>query len=167
MPGRAWMESVKESPPAGAARPRTSTGVRAGNVNRSGAHEGGDRLAEPFSGVLLEEVPGALDRRVLDALRAGNRLLEHRGHAPGDRVLVAEGHEERLVPRAEDVPGVAVGLRLRVVGIGRDEAGHGARARLVRLVGEGRVVGGAHLVRKVGAAPGRDAPRDVELGRLA
>src|ERR1700735_1938341 len=60
--------------------------------------EVGDHGAEPFAGVLLQEVPGTGNHRMDDSRRPRHGLLQHRRHRAGDRIAVAERHQERLVP---------------------------------------------------------------------
>src|SRR5207248_8083393 len=57
----------------------------------------GDDARERLAAVLLQEVPAAGDGRVRLPVRARDRVLEQAVAAAGDRILVAEGGEERPV----------------------------------------------------------------------
>src|SRR5205807_4099028 len=80
-----------------------------------------------------------------------------------DRVRVAEGGEEGLLPAAEHLPRPTVRRRRRVVGRGRDEEREAPRPCLVTLVGKGRVVGGDDFRRKLGDAAAQDDAPDRQL----
>src|SRR5581483_1129843 len=97
-----------------------SAKTRDGGSRRPG-EEVDDDPAEHLPPILLEEVPGARDRRVRLARRAGHRLLEEPVPPARDRVLVAERGEEGLPPPAEDLPGLPVRAGRRVVGPDRNE----------------------------------------------
>ena len=85
--------------------------------------------------------------------------------AGGDLVPIAEGAEERSLERLQDLPGLLVGHRFRVVEAGRHEGREDPRTSLVGVVREGCVVGG-HLagLQIPDAAPTHDAPH-LELRR--
>src|SRR5689334_22201198 len=57
--------------------------------------EPSDRLGEFFTRVLLQEVSGVRDDRMLDVLRTTHLICEDRRHRTGDRITVAEGDEHR------------------------------------------------------------------------
>src|SRR5215468_7186837 len=104
-----WPRAVRAAGWPRAARARADLRDLAGHRVR--AEEAGDHLPEPLTLVFLQEVPGARDHRVLQAGRSGDGALQDGGHAPGDRVAVAEGDKERLVPGGQPLPGRAVGRR--------------------------------------------------------
>src|SRR5580692_4069847 len=79
------------------------------------ADEVRDHGSEKFTRVLLQEMAGAFDHWMLEARRPGHSFLQHRRHASGDRVAVAERHQERLIPSGQLTPGGPVGLRGRVI----------------------------------------------------
>jgi hypothetical protein len=92
---------------------------------RVGADEVGDHRAEPIARVLLEEVTGAFDHRVLEARRARDHALKDGRHTAGDRIPITERDQERLVPGGQPLPGGPVRLGRRVVRGRGDQAGHG------------------------------------------
>src|SRR5438105_5924507 len=69
------------------ARPRARS-------RRVGPDELGDHRAEPLPRVLLQEVARSFDDGMLQARRAGHGLLQDGRHRAGDRVAVAERHQE-------------------------------------------------------------------------
>src|SRR6266487_40654 len=85
-------------------------------ARRMRAEEADDHFPEPLTLVLLQEMPGARDHRVLPAGRTGDGAFQDGGHACRNRVAVAEGDEERLVPGGQPLPRRAVGRRRRVAG---------------------------------------------------
>src|SRR6476469_3367440 len=76
---------------------------------------------ELLAAVFLEKVTAALDGRVRLAGAARYVALERAIAAARDRVLVGECSQERLLPRAECLPGIAVVVGGRIVGSGRHE----------------------------------------------
>jgi len=129
------------------------------------ADERGDHRAEAFAGVLLEEVPGSFDHRVLDAGRAGHGALQDGRHTAGDRVAVAERDQKRPVPGGELAPGRAVGRRRRVIRACRDQVRHRPHGGGEGLIRERRVVGGQHLRRQRRPAAGLHQPGNAQRGR--
>src|ERR1019366_9086439 len=83
-------------------------------ASRVGADEAGDHAAELAARIFLREVAGARDHRMLDAGSARHGALPDRCHRAGDRIAVAERHEERLVPGGQLAPGSTVGGCRRV-----------------------------------------------------
>ena len=90
--------------------------------------------------ILLEEVPGALDRRVGPRPRSRYVLLQHLGPAARPRVTVGERREEGTVEAGEELEGVPIGPRTRAAGREAHEQRQLARPRAEGLVGERRVV---------------------------
>lgn len=122
-----------------------------------------DRRREPVARVLLEEVAGPGQHGMPDPCRARDRPLQDRRHAAGDRVGVAEGHQERPGPGGELGPGRPVGGRSRIVRGGRDQAGHRPRPGRELRTREGRVIGGEDAsAQRLTAARGHQAG-DVQL----
>src|ERR1700733_2193329 len=99
--------------------------ARPGDLRWVGTDEVSDHRTELLACVLLQEVTGPPDDRVLEARRAGHSLLQDRRHCAGDRVAVAERHQEWLVPGGQLTPGGPVGLRRWIIRGRRHQARHG------------------------------------------
>ena len=127
-----------------------------------------DVLGEFRAGVLLQEVPGVRDHRVLAALRAGQCALEDRRHRAGDRVAVAERDQARD-RRACAAPSHAA----RLASLAGSSGVIGTRPGMARgpawyvRAGERRVVGGADLVAHRARAAGLHEPADVDRRRVS
>ena len=95
---------------------------------------------------------------MFEAGRARHGALQDGRHRAGDRVPVAERHQEGLVPGGQLAPGGPVGLRGRVVGRRWDQPGHGPDRGGVGRIREWRLVGGQDLGRERGLAAGLHQP---------
>ena len=80
-------------------------------------------------------------------------------HGPGDRVAVAERHQERLVPGGQPPPRGPVSVGRRVIRGGRHQVRHGPHRGLERWVGKRGFVG-----RHVRRAPARSGSRRSPAG---
>jgi len=104
-----------------------------------------DLGCQPFTRVFLQEVTGSRGHGVVDARSAGDCPQQDRCHAAGNRVTVAERHEEGPVPGGQRLPGGPVRFRRGVVRGGGYQSGHGPRPGHERRVAERRIVGGEYL----------------------
>src|SRR3954453_20211839 len=86
-----------------------------GEANLLARHPVSDDSRELLALVFLEEVAAARDGGVGLARTPGHVSLERTVAAPCDRVLVGKGGQERLFPRAQHLPRVAVGFRGGIV----------------------------------------------------
>src|SRR3954471_14551355 len=93
-----------------------------------------------FTAVFLQEVAATFDRRVRLPGATRYVALERGVAAARDRVAVGKRGQERLLERAQRLPGFEVRGGCGIVEGRRDEHRELARARLVRVVGERRAV---------------------------
>ena len=135
-------------PEALAPAPEESSPRLLAQAEGSAPHELRHDVGQGLATVLLEEVARAADGHMPQAGCARHVLAQHLGPAAGGRVAVGERGEERAVEAGERLHGAPV------------QAGAGARRRdaheerqlarpgTVGLVGERRVVGRQHRVRR-------------------
>src|ERR1700687_2578326 len=118
-------------------------------------------VGEFLSGILLQEMPGGVHDRMIDAMGATHLAGENGGHGAGDVIAVAECHQHRCRTFRQCLPGRPIGRPRRVIGGCRYQARHGARAGAVGVVRERSVVSRAHGVRHRPPAARLDEPADL------